>query len=103
MIDTDSMAVKKQPENSILLDKWTGETSDPTLVNLSSFLLSQFGTMMVTLLMNVLLFTDIATNRVPDVREVLDYYKSHEGKSVLDVFRGMGHSDLIHQPPLRQN
>ena len=31
---------------------------------------------------------DIAANRVTDVREVLNYYKSFEGKSVLEVFRG---------------
>ena len=41
MVDVDSIAVDKQPENSIVLDKWAGETGDPTLVHLSSFLLSE--------------------------------------------------------------
>ena len=35
-----------------------------------------------------LLHPDIAANQVTDVREVLDYYKSFEGKSVLEVFSG---------------
>ncbi len=37
---------------------------------------------------NYVITVDIAANRVTDVREVLNYYKSFEGKSILEVFRG---------------
>ena len=41
VIDTDSKSVKFQPENSIVLDKWTGDILDRTLLDLVPFLQSE--------------------------------------------------------------
>ena len=58
IIDTDPHHVKHQPENAIILPKWTGDPKDQTLVQLIPFL--QY----------------LATMGFDDVREVL---KSFEG------------------------
>ena len=41
IIDTDSTSVKYQPENSVILDKWTGDIYDTALSDLVPFLLSE--------------------------------------------------------------
>ena len=40
IIDTDPASVKLQQENSIVLNKWTGDIYDNSLNDLASFLLS---------------------------------------------------------------
>ena len=40
IIDTDPASVKLQQENSIILNKWTGDIYDNSLNDLASFLLS---------------------------------------------------------------
>lgn len=42
VVDTSKDAVKFQPENAIILDKWTGDISDKTLWDLSRFLQSKY-------------------------------------------------------------
>lgn len=42
MVDVDPNAVEFQRENSILLNKWTGDITDTTLQDLVPFLLSQY-------------------------------------------------------------
>ena len=61
IIDTDAHHVKNQPENAIILPKWTGDPKDQTLIQLIPFL------------------EYLATMGFDDVREVL---KSFEGKNI---------------------
>ncbi len=61
IIDTDASHVQAQPENAIVLPKWTGEAKDTALVSLVPFL--EF----------------IHTMEYSDVRKVL---KSFEGKDI---------------------
>ena len=42
IVDTDRKSVKFHPENSIVLDKWTGDVEDKTLWDLIPFLQSMF-------------------------------------------------------------
>lgn len=65
VIDTDPHHVKHQPENAIILPKWTGDPSDQTLVQLIPFL------------------EYLATMGFDDVREVL---KSFEGTYIPSEF-----------------
>ncbi|KIV87037.1 hypothetical protein PV11_02608 [Exophiala sideris] len=61
IIDTDSHHVKNQPENAIILPKWTGDPKDQTLIQLIPFL------------------EYLATMGFDDVREVL---KSFDGTNI---------------------
>ncbi|KAK5939297.1 mitochondrial inner membrane protein required for protein import [Knufia obscura] len=65
MVDSDSHAVKKQPENAIVLPKWTGDPKDTTLIDLIPFL------------------ENLANLGYQDTREVL---KSFEGKDIAVEF-----------------
>ena len=49
MVDTNSLSVKLQPENSIILDKWTGDIYDTSLKDLGAFLLSKSHCMIIAL------------------------------------------------------
>ncbi|XP_003386476.1 PREDICTED: mitochondrial import inner membrane translocase subunit TIM50-A-like [Amphimedon queenslandica] len=68
MVDTNPLSVKLQPENSIILDKWTGDIYDTSLKDLGAFLLT------------------IAMSNTDDVRPVLDYYKE-QGGNLLETFK----------------
>lgn len=41
IVDTDPETVRLQPENSIILDKWTGDINDKSLWKLITFLQSK--------------------------------------------------------------
>lgn len=65
MIDTDPSHAKHNPENAIILPKWTGDVKDKELVSLIPFL------------------EYIPTMQTPDVRKAL---KSFEGKHIPTEF-----------------
>ncbi|XP_076442911.1 mitochondrial import inner membrane translocase subunit TIM50-like [Babylonia areolata] len=56
MLDWNPSATQLQPENTLLLSKWSGDDEDRTLVDLAHFLKT------------------IAASEVEDVRKVLEYY-----------------------------
>lgn len=68
-VDTDPQSVRFHRENSIILEKWTGDITDRTLWDLIPILHT------------------IAVNEVDDVRPVLDYYKSNGEKKILETFK----------------
>ena len=65
VVDSDPHHVKKQPENAIILPKWTGDPTDTTLIDLIPFL------------------ENLANLGYQDTREVL---KSFEGKNIAEEF-----------------
>jgi len=65
VVDSDPHAVRKQPENAIILPKWTGDPKDTTLIDLIPFL------------------ENLANLGYQDTREVL---KSFEGKNIAEEF-----------------
>ncbi|XP_028396067.1 mitochondrial import inner membrane translocase subunit TIM50-like [Dendronephthya gigantea] len=67
MIDCDAKATVGYERNTIVLKKWTGDSSDRTLFDLTPLLLA------------------IATSKVEDVRTVLDYYRSED--DVVEAFK----------------
>ena len=42
IIDVDNESVKLQPQNALVLNKWSGEDDDRKLVDLAHFLKSKF-------------------------------------------------------------
>ena len=48
MIDTDPKSVKYHLDNSVILDKWTGDIHDRTLWDLIPFLLSKLVDSIIT-------------------------------------------------------
>jgi len=42
IVDCDSNAFAMQPENAFLLKKWSGDDGDRTLIDLASFLKSEY-------------------------------------------------------------
>ncbi|KAJ1531570.1 hypothetical protein ONE63_000243 [Megalurothrips usitatus] len=67
VVDWNSASVKESPRNALLIPRWDGNDSDRTLIDLAAFLKM------------------LATNKVEDVREVLDYYQQFEDP--LQAFR----------------
>lgn len=65
VVDSDAHHVKKQPENAIVLPKWTGDPRDTTLIDLIPFL------------------ENLANLGYQDTREVL---KSFEGTDIAQEF-----------------
>ena len=60
VIDWNSDSVKMHPRNTLLIPRWSGNDNDTTLIDLAAFLKM------------------LATNKVEDVREVLDYYQQFD-------------------------
>jgi len=82
IVDTVPGHVKNQPENAIILPKWTGQPNDKGLVNLIPFL------------------EYLASMSVEDIRSVL---KSFEGKSIPEEFaRREGLARKKHEDRLRE-
>ncbi|XP_034240822.1 mitochondrial import inner membrane translocase subunit TIM50-C-like isoform X2 [Thrips palmi] len=67
VVDWNSSSVKMHPRNTLLIPRWNGNDSDRTLIDLAAFLKM------------------LATNKVEDVRDVLDYYQQFEDP--LQAFR----------------
>ena len=108
MIDTDPKSVKYHQDNTIILDKWTGDINDRTLWDLIPFLLSMYSSTklqqisslslslplpLFSLSLSLLLFslslsfTAIAASQVDDVRPVLNNYKSEGERNILETFK----------------
>ena len=68
IIDTNARHVKNQPENAIILDKWTGDPKDPHVKDLVAL---------------IPFLEYVATTGTGDVRDVL---KSFEGKPIPEEF-----------------
>lgn len=68
MIDTDSKSIQLQPENGLIMKKWTGDLHD-NILELGKFLIT------------------IAQSGVDDVRPVVQFYKEQGGSDFLEVFR----------------
>ncbi|XP_064402873.1 mitochondrial import inner membrane translocase subunit TIM50-A-like isoform X2 [Halichondria panicea] len=70
IVDTNSKSVKFHKDNSIIMEKWTGDVDDKTLWEL------------------IPLLQTIAVNEVDDVRHVLNFYKAQRGEDkVLETYR----------------
>lgn len=107
MIDTNPKSVKYHQDNTIILDKWTGDIHDRTLWDLIPFLLSMYySTKLEQLhlpppslspclslsLLSLspspsLSLTAIAASQVDDVRPVLNNYKSEGERNILEMFK----------------
>ncbi|KAL8590109.1 hypothetical protein ACOMHN_034340 [Nucella lapillus] len=60
MVDWNASATQLQPQNTLLVRKWSGNDEDRTLIDLAHFLKT------------------IATSEVEDVRKVLEYYSQFD-------------------------
>ena len=99
MIDTDPKSVKYHQDNTIILDKWTGDIHDRTLWDLIPFLLSMYSSTKLQQISSLSLslplplfslslsFTAIAASQVDDVRPVLNNYKSEGERNILETFK----------------
>ena len=97
MIDTDPKSVKYHQDNTIILDKWTGDIQDRTLWDLIPFLLSMYNCTKLQQISSLSLslsfsslslsFTAIAASQVDDVRPVLNNFKSEGERNILETFK----------------
>jgi mitochondrial import inner membrane translocase subunit TIM50 len=83
VVDWDPNSTKLQPENTFNIPRWSGNDDDTTLFDLVAFLKSKMP-IIFSLLPNLshFPFPAIADADVPDVREVLTYYKGYDNPLV---------------------
>jgi len=67
VVDWNPKTTEENPENALILPKWTGDTSDRSLISLAQFL------------------QEISSSDVDDVREVLTYYRQFDDP--IEAFR----------------